>query len=355
MTGADRKIDRNRHSRMPGHTGSVRLSVRVLRPLLMYIEARGHDSAAFLKAQGIDPGIFRDSEASVPHATAASLWPAATRLSGDMNLGLHVAEGIRPGSFGVLEYVVRTSDTLGMGLQRLSRYHRLLHGAAEVKLSVHQDRAILSHQLPVPGGLPRAVSEFIVASWLIGSRQAIGMHWNPLEVRFLHSSPDDVSEYERLFGCRLRFGHLRNELVFPRNLLDAPLIKADTALQKILEDQAAAILETLPKGEAATDAVRRHLAGELGEGQPTLELIAPRLHMSARTLHRRLEEEGTSFREILTEVRREIATRYLLERRLAIGEIAFLLGFSEPSAFHRAFKRWTGQAPLTYRNVAHLS
>lgn len=355
MTGADRKIDRNRQARMPGHAGSVSLSARILRPLLMYLDSRGHESKAFLKSQGLDPAIFLDPEARVPHAAAVSLWPAAARMTGDMNLGLHVAEGIRPGSFGILEYVVRTSDTLGMGLQRLSRYHRLMHGAAEVKLAVHHDRAILSHQLPIPGGLPRAVSEFIVASLLIGSRQATGMHWNPLEVRFLHSAPDDVTEYERLFGCLLRFGHSRNELVFPRDLLDAPLIKADTALQTILEAQAAAILEALPRGEAATDAVRRHLAGELGEGQPTLELIAPRLHMSARTLHRRLEEEGTSFREILTEVRREIATRHLVERRLAIGEIAFLLGFSEPSAFHRAFKRWTGHAPLAYRNVAHLS
>jgi AraC-like DNA-binding protein len=112
-----------------------------------------------------------------------------------------------------------------------------------------------------------------------------------------------------------------------------------------------ALIEKLPKAEATIDAVRRHLAGELGKGQPTLEQIAPRLHMSPRTLHR-LEDEGSSFRQMLSEVRRELASRHLMERRLAIGEIAFLLGFSEPSAFHRAFKRWTGHAPLTYRELA---
>jgi AraC-like DNA-binding protein len=114
-----------------------------------------------------------------------------------------------------------------------------------------------------------------------------------------------------------------------------------------------AVIQKLPKGEATTDAVRRHLASELGKGQPTLEQIAPRLHMSPRTLHRRLDEEGTSYRQILTEVRRELASRHLMECRLAIGEIAFLPGFSEPSAFHRAFKRWTGHGPLAYRGLRH--
>jgi AraC-like DNA-binding protein len=109
------------------------------------------------------------------------------------------------------------------------------------------------------------------------------------------------------------------------------------------------LIQKLPKAEATTDAVRRHLASELDKGQPTLEQIAPRLHMSSRTLRRRLDEEGTSFRQILGEVRRELASRYLMEGRLSVGEIAFLLGFSEPSAFHRAFKQWTGHAPHAYR------
>ena len=112
-----------------------------------------------------------------------------------------------------------------------------------------------------------------------------------------------------------------------------------------------AALDKLPKGAATTDAVRHHLAVELSKGAPTLKEIAPRLRMSSRTLHRRLEEERTSYRDILNEVRRELATRHLQERHLAIGEIAFMLGFSEPSAFHRAFKRWTGRAPLDYRNI----
>lgn len=352
MTAAANKIDRNCHSVTRGQSVAVTLSVRNVQPLLLYLTAHGHDSSAFLNAQGVDPAIFRDLEARLPHAVAASLWPAAGRLTNDPDLGLHVAEGVRTGNFGVLDYAVRTSETMGVGLERLCRYHRFLHDAAEVKLTIEKDRAILSHSLPAPALLPRTVSEYIVAAWLLTTRQATGVNWVPLQVRFSHPVPENTSEHQRIFACRVEFSHFRNELMFSRDLLDMPLVKADPTLQAILESQVVAALEKLPNGEAITDAVRRHVAGELRNGEPRIEHIGTRMHMSARTLHRRLEDEGTSFRQVLAEVRRELAARHLTERRLAIGEIAFLLGFSEPSAFHRAFKRWTGHAPHTYRDLA---
>jgi AraC-like DNA-binding protein len=109
------------------------------------------------------------------------------------------------------------------------------------------------------------------------------------------------------------------------------------------------IVPCATRSETVTGTLRRLLEDELPDGEPTRKRIAARLHMSARTLHRRLVDEGTSFRKVLTRVRREIAERHLRERRLAISEIGFLLGFSEPSAFHRAFKRWTGRPPHAYR------
>lgn len=347
----DKNIDRNGHARMPAQLGKISLSIRSVQPLLMYVTARGHDSSDFLKAHGVDPVIFREPNERLPHAVAISLWSAAGQLTKDTNLGLHVAAGIRPGIYGALDYAVRTCETLGDGLRRLALYHRFLHDVAETRLRVERDRAILSHHLPLPGGAPRAVSECVAAGWLLASRQATGLNFAPLEVRFPHCAPDDISEHRRLFGCTLQFGWERTELVFARELLNTPLVKADPALQAILEAQVVAVIEKLPKGEATTDAVRRQLASELGKGQPSLEQIAPRLHMSSRTLRRRLDEEGTSFRQILGEVRRELASRHLTEGRLAIGEIAFILGFSEPSAFHRAFKQWTGHAPHAYRTL----
>jgi AraC-like DNA-binding protein len=326
-------------------------SIRTVRPLLGYLAARGHDTAAMLQAEGVDPSVVDEPEARLPHAIMIRVWEAAGRLTGDQDLGLHAAEAIRPGDFGAIEYLVRTSQTLGAGLVRLARYYAVLNDGAEVVLEAQRDRAVWSHCLSYPGGLPRQISEYLIGCLLVVLRHAMGVEWAPLEVRFPHPKPVDTSAHRRLFRAPPQFGSERSELVIPRSLFDAPLLRADPALQSLVEAQVADLLRSLPRAEATTDGVRRLLAEELCDGKPTLERLAARLHMSARTLHRRLENEGTTFRRIVTDVRRELAERQLRERQLGVSEIAVLLGFSEPSAFHRAFKRWTGQPPRAYRQA----
>jgi Arabinose-binding domain of AraC transcription regulator, N-term len=124
MTAAAKSIDRRRHG--GAHPGAVSLSIRVIGPLLSYLAARGYVGAAFLRDHDIDPVLLRDPEARLPHVVAIGLWQSAGEFTHDSNLGLHVAEGIRPGAFGALDYAVRTSETMGVGLQRLCRYHRVL-------------------------------------------------------------------------------------------------------------------------------------------------------------------------------------------------------------------------------------
>lgn len=346
MTRHDRRIDISRHARP---TPTITVSTRSVRPLLGYLRSRGSDVSALLREEGIDPAHFDDLEARLPHDTAIALWARAVRLTEDPDIGLHVSEAIQPGMFGAVEYVARTSPTVGTAFERLFRYHRVFHDVAETRLERSDDHAVLSHRLPLPGGAPRHVSDAVVTAWLTGGRQLAGVKWTPLEVRFPHAQPADTSEYRRVFNAPVTFGHARSELVVSRHVLDLPLATADAALQPIVEAQVSALLERLPAGESAIDAVRRVLADELCDGEPTLERAATRLHMSARTLHRRLAEHGTSFRRVVGQVRRDLAERYLRDKALAIGEIAFLLGFSEPSAFHRAFKRWTGHPPRAYR------
>ena len=351
MTGAAKKIDRKRQPHAVTSPRGVSVSIRSVMPVLMHLHARGHEVDALLARQRVDPALLRDPEARLRHSAAIRLWQWAGELTNDEDLGLHVAEAIRPGQFGALDYALRTSANLGEAYTRLSRYHLFLHDAAEVVFETNRQYAILSHRLPLPGGAPRTVSEFILAGWLVTSRQATGADCTPVEVRFPHPGPENISEHQRVFGCPLKFGCHRSELVFSRRLLDVPLLKADPILQGIVEAQVIALIAKLPKAEATTDAVRRFLAEELSNGRPQVARMAPRLRMSERTLHRRLGQEGTTFRRVLAEVRRELAVRHLTEGRLATGEIAFLLGFSEVSAFHRAFKHWTGHAPRAYRNL----
>jgi AraC-like DNA-binding protein len=227
----------------------------------------------------------------------------------------------------------------------------VLNDGAELSLEISGDCAMLAHRLSYASGVPRQISEYVLGCVLVVFRQATGLDWRPLEVRFPHQEPADTSEHRRLFRAPLRFGCYRSELVIPRNLLDAPLLRADPALQSLVEMQVKGLMKNVPRAEAAIDSIRRLLGEELCDGEPTLGLLAARLHMSARTLHRRLSTENTTFRRVVSEVRRELAERHLREGKLAVAEIAFLLGFSEASAFHRAFKRWTGLSPHAYRRV----
>jgi AraC-like DNA-binding protein len=168
-------------------------------------------------------------------------------------------------------------------------------------------------------------------------------------VRFRQSAPDDRNEHDRLFRALIRFNSAVNGIVLPRRSLDLPLVKSDPGLCAVLERHMSTLLDKMPRTMSYSIRVRELIANELSTATPSATAAARKLHMSRRTLQRLLEAEGTTFSELVDDLRRELATRYLREPAIAIAEVAFLLGFSEASAFHRAFKRWQGTTPAAYR------
>jgi len=295
-----------------------------------------------------------DLEGRIEQANAHQLWERIARRSGDAAFGLHVAEAIRPGAFAVLDYAARNAPTLGEAYRRIVRYSRLIHDGAQVQLSLDDEHARLSYTLPgYPGGSPRHTAEFIVAIWVVTGRQMTETDFTPLSVCFQHPQPADTDEHRRLFRCSIAFDASANEMCFNRALMSRALAQADPQLSLLLDRYADELLARLPSGEDFAGTVRRHLAAALRGGDPGLEAIARKLRMSPRTLQRRLKDEGTSHQDLLDDLRRELAQKYLREPTVAISEAAFLLGFSEPSAFHRAFKRWTGTTPGEFRR--HLA
>jgi AraC-like DNA-binding protein len=328
----------------------MHVSVRSVRPVIGRLHALGLDVAAVLAAAGIEPATLDDADGRIPHDVALRLWHEASRRSGDDAFGIHAAESIRPGAFDVLDYATRSSETLAQGLRRLVRYHRILHDAAVVQLDVDGERGVLTHVLPEPSAvLPRQVAEFVVAGWLVVARQATGMDFAPVEVLFRHAAPVDVGEHRRLFRAPVRFRSDANGIVLAQATLDTPLVKSDAGLCAVLDRHLAELLERIPRPTGLAARVRQIVAKDLASGVPDARAVARALHMSRRSLQRRLRDDRTSYRSLVESLRRELATRYLAERELGIGEIAFLLGFSETSAFHRAFRRWTGRTPAGFR------
>jgi AraC-like DNA-binding protein len=169
-------------------------------------------------------------------------------------------------------------------------------------------------------------------------------------VCFEHRQPGAVAAHKRIFQAPVRFSTTRTELVFEARLLALRIPEADPALAELLQRNAQALLGTSCNGNTVADAVRRAIAETSGPGELTLSAIARKLGTGARTLQRRLHEEGSSFHQLVHETRSTLAQNYLRKHNLAICEIAYLLGFSQPSAFHRAFQRWTGVTPRAFRN-----
>jgi AraC-like DNA-binding protein len=326
------------------------MSVRSVQPVTRHLQALGVRVEAVLAQAGTDAAALSNAEGRIPHELAVAIWQSAVRHGRDDAFGIHAAEKIEPGAFDVLDYAMRTSANLGEALERFVRYHRVLHDAAVVRLSLAGRDAVLSHELPdgTPM-LPRQVAEFVVAAWVVVARQATGIDFAPREVRFRHARPAELDEHRRFFRAPIRFETPANAIVLSRDLLAAPLLRSDPGLCAILDRQVRQALERLPRSTGLSERVRLIVAEKLTAGEPRVTEIARAVGMSARTLQRQLERDGTMLRELVDTLRRELAVAHLRDTRIPIAEVAFLLGFSEASAFHRAFKRWSGQTPTQFR------
>lgn len=324
------------------------VSTRVVRPVLAGLAVHGLDPAPHVHAVGLDPEEVANPDARLPHGTVIELWNRAVEVTGNPAFGLRVAEVMDFSQFGVQGYAFLTAPTLGDGLQAILRFHRLTHDAARVTLEMSSDEACYRHTLPAEHRLPAAAAQFVMAVPVLAARVSTG-RVAARSVRFQHPAPADRSDYDRVLGVPVTFSQPHNEVVFPREALALPHQSADPALRAILERHGEAILAATPRMDNFADRVRSMLAEELQGGNPSADHIANRLRMSTRTLGRRLRDLGTSHRELLEQLRRNLAERYLGDLELSIGEVAFLLGYSEPSAFHRAFKRWTGLTPAEVR------
>ncbi len=330
------------------------LTARAFLPVISGLRALGHDPAPLLAGVGVDPALLEEPDALVPMSAGVGLLALAEQRTGDSCIGLHVAEHAEPRTVDVHFYAMLSSTTLREAFERLSRYQRLINDTSRVELAEAPGGAVLRHSLPGGLAVPRHAAEFIVAAWVRAGRLATGSDWSPSEVRFAHASPIDASEHARFFRAPVRFATGENALVVPDSILRLPCTGADPMLASLVDRHAEERIQSHPPSAAVADRVRLVLLDLFREGDPTAASVAKRLKMSLRTLNRTLAAEGTTYRRLLGQLRHEAAAQHLANPRTSIAEVAFLLGFSELSAFHRAFKRWTGKTPSEFRRT-HLA
>lgn len=323
-----------------------------LEKVLAAAEAAGVARETLAAEAGID---LSRAASGIGFAALARAYEAAARLSGDAAFGLHLGELTAPRTYGLLGHLVANSRTLGEAMANLGSFQGLWSQAVGFALDRSRGRLRLRYWQSdgLPPGRRRQESEQMLCALITAIRSAVGARVAPSEVRFEHAAPADLSEHKRIFGCRLLFGAKATELVLEGALLDLPIPEADAGLERLVRNQAEIELGR-SLAEAPWQQRVRSLAGAaiMGNGDVSLAAIASAAGIGPRTLQRKLRLEGRTWRALVDEIRAALARRLLEERRLSLAEIAFRLGYSQPSAFHRAFLRQTGTTPQAFRRSA---
>ena len=327
-----------------------RISVAATTGLLEAISAAGANPDQILDMFGLERSAFTNSEGFIASSMFARILEEAARKTADECFGLHFGEHYNPKNIGPLAYVVLNSPTLAAAIENAERYLHIHNEAANLSFSLEGERACLRFLLADLGiEAPRQHNEYSMAVALNTLRIMAGSHWAPREVQFAHEAPAHTSEHLRVFGAPVLFGCASNALVMERDFVERQVPAADPRLYRILKQQVERILNEMPREDSLIASVRKAIAELMRDGDPKIAQAAKKMAMSPRTLQRRLKEYGLDFKKLTDDTRRRFAINYLRDRKHTLTEIAFLLGYSEVSAFNRAFKRWTGSTPLKYR------
>jgi AraC-like DNA-binding protein len=327
-----------------------KISLAAAAGLLEAIKAAGGSPDHVLETVGLDGAVFSQPEGAIAVSLFAQILEEAARATADGSFGLHFGERYNPKNIGPLIYVVLNSPTIAAGIENGARYLHIHNEATKASLIFERDRAYLrfsSDELLINAS--RQHSEYTMTVAVNTARLMVGSQWAPQEVHFTHQLAAATPEHIRVFRSPILFGCAANTFVMESEFLKRQVPAADPQLYSILKTYLERTLSELPREDELLSVVRRALAEAIRNGGPKLSRVAKQIALSPRSLQRRLSEYGLDFKKLVDDTRRRLALKHLKDRKDTLTEIAFMLGYSDVSAFNRAFKRWTGTAPLEYR------
>ncbi|CAN5924234.1 AraC family transcriptional regulator [soil metagenome] len=343
---------------LPG--GFLTIARGALLKMLVALHELGVDAEAVRLEAGLPADVMNDASlpadvvndagGRIPIASLHAAWAAAGRRLCRSDAALLVARHYVPGDYGLVGFVAMNGATLADALAQIVRFGSLWTDDPVFALGEDGTLDCRCRTSSPCGPGVRYAHEAGLAELLSAARLVTQTRLSPREVHFAHPGPADPSAHEAFFGCPVRFDARETALLFLRETLALPLPKADAQLGAFLTEMATDALGRRTRESSPPERIKEIIGEELRRCLPPLEQIARRLATSERTLRRRLEEEGTSFRTLLDETRAELAQSYVRDGKLSLSEVAFLVGFSETSAFNRAFKRWTGSPPSAWRS-----
>lgn len=311
----------------------------------------GVDPAALLHSVGLTPDGPDAVDRMVPADDYYALLERIARALPDGTaLPLKVGASMRADDYGAFGLAWKTAPTLRGSLERAERYGRLLTSVSAHSVAADGTDAVFHlHRAGERRLGLRLSNEATLASAMAIMREVATGDVLPRAVTFTHPAPADTAAHRAYFGCPVEFDAAADAIRLPAAVLDRPNRQGDPAIARYMTPHLEAEVRRLRATDDPLAPIRRHIADALSAGPPTLAVVAIRSGMSARTLQRRIAAEGETFQGLVDAVRADLARGLLADSRYPLAEIAFLTGFSEQSAFTRAFRRWTGKTPAAFR------
>ena len=315
--------------------------------------SRGGDADRIFGEAGIGIDDVASPVNELNLASYCRLFTEAAKQTGDDSIGLEFGRRFQPRQLGALGYAAISSPTLAAALRSMTHYFPAHQGQTSFGLLQDSGLLWLTYRIYDPR-IPdrRQDAELSIGMFVNIFRAALGQDWCPLEVRFEHDRPSDWHAHERSFGAPVQFNRRTNAIAFSRQDLDARMPNQDPYLFSIitpfLEQRCAELGDPEDFAEVVRDQIKLHL----GDAPPMLSEIARTLGLTDKDFQRRLKEHGLAFPDLLRAARQELALHYMADRDMPLTDIAYNLGYSELSAFSRAFRSWTGMTPQRYRRTA---
>lgn len=320
-----------------------------------------------LKRYGVSPRKIKDitgikiedlvdSDLRIPISKVLVLAKDIGELTGIPSIGLKL--GTDPAVIypsGIAWGIMSNSERLEEGIKHFSRYIRIISEFLSIEFKVEANQAIVEFQVDPIDYYTVFSMEILLSRFITTIRQLLDKKITPFETGFLHDFPDYIDEYKLVFGDKVLFNQKTCFISLPKDLISLKITHRDSYLETFLTKHAEELLSELNTPASFMRQVKNVIIKQLYNGKVDVEYVSQKLNMSRSTLFRKLKEEGLTFKDILRDTRRELSRHYLMQDNLTISEIAFLLGFNDPSSFNKAFKKWEKKSPLQYRQQKQRS
>lgn len=324
------------------------LPVAVALKVLQGTARSGVDLPRLFAEIGLDASLLNDPAARIERRAFIDLMLAVMKQTEDEFMGFGQGYRTRPGTFSMMAHAVINSPTLEKAIRRAMSFYALFGVEAVARLDVRENEAVIVFNVG-----PLEFREFIIETlvflsirfygWLIGKPIV------PTRIALDFPPPPEAEQYKELFPCPVLYSQQRSQIVLDRSYMELPLVQNALSLSRFLKDSLAQLIDGNFHSVGLPAQIRAIISKEYGNNFPDFQVICEKLNMTPQTLRRRLKEGKTSYQEIKDSIRKDASIYYLSKPDLSIDEIAMLMGFSEASSFHRAFKKWTNKTPSAFR------